>query len=885
MKRFFLRAALFVAALLLRFRYRITYKGLDDVKSLLNGKNSGCLFLPNHPAVVVDPLIVSLPLVRLFHIRPLIVEYMYYHPAFHWAVRMLNALAMPNFGSTFNALKLKRAERALKTISHGLKEGDRFLIYPAGTTKFQAKEVVGGAFGVHQLVSENPDVTVVLVRITGLWGSSFSRATTLGETPNSKEIIKKNLWTVLKNLFFFVPKRNVLVEFEVAPNDFPKNADKQEFNRYLEAWYNKPFGPEGEPLSLVSYAFWKEELLEIKKAPVEKVDLSSISDEVKKQIVEKVASLAKVPVSQVLPDLKLIEHLGLDSLDHAELISFLEEQFNVTGIAPQNLTTVGRLFLVASGGFQTEESIDHRYNMKGWNKKRAHTPLELAEGATIPEVFMNACNDHLDEVACADPLSGPMSYYKCKRGVLLLAKRLKELEGEKIGILLPASNISYILVIACQLAGKIPVMINWTVGGKHLDTVVTVSGIKVVLSSWTFLDALENTDISSLEPLLVVLEELKADISLLDLMKASIQAFGKTSVPAQDPDSTAVILFTSGTESMPKGVPLTHRNILFDLRSSLKTVTLYQDDTLLAMLPPFHSFGFSVTGLLPLLSRLKVVYYPNPTDSKRLAKAIERWKSTVLCSAPTFLKNILQFAKGADTSSLRMLISGAEKAPEELMSMLSKVCPQALFVEGYGITECSPVISANVSGDRKKGVGKAVEGVELKIVDPEHLDKDKKVFETGLILVSGPNVFSGYLNKGIHDPFIQRDGKCWYQTGDLGMLDNEQNLILSGRLKRFIKIGGEMISLTAVEEILSLQLDSSLDKFAVMTDGDLLGKVSLVLFTTHKLEAQEINQILRKGGCSNLVKIDRVINLKEIPQTATGKIAYRELDKLLKAKS
>ncbi len=880
MKRFFVRVSLFITALLLRFRYKITFTGLDDVKKLLEGKNSGCLFLPNHPAVVVDPLIVSLPLVRYFHIRPLIVEYMYYHPAFHWAVRMLNALAIPNFGSTFNALKLKRAERALKTISEGLKNGDRFLIYPAGTTKFQAREVVGGAFGVHQLVAENPDVPIVLVRMTGLWGSSFSRATTCGETPNAKEIVKKNLWTLVKNLFFFIPKRHVLVEFEIAPPDFPRSSEKQEFNRYLEAWYNKPFGIEGEPLSLVSYAFWKKELLDIKQAPVEKIDLSSIPDEVKKQIIEKVASLAKVPANQVLPDLKLIEHLGLDSLDHAELISFLEEQFNVAGIAPQNLTTVGRLFLIASGAYATEERVDRRWSMKGWNKKRPHELLELAGGNTVPEVFMRSCEKNLFQIACSDPIVGPMTYYKCKRAVLLLSKRLKTLEGDNVGILLPASNIAYLLVIACHMAGKVPVMINWTVGGKHLDTVVSVSELKAVISSWAFLDALENTDISSIEPLLHMLEELKADISLLDIMKESMRAFTKVSVRSCDPESTAVILFTSGTEGMPKGVPLTHNNILFDLRSSLKKVLLYRDDTLLAMLPPFHSFGFSVTGLLPLLSGFKVVYYPNPTDSKRLAKAIERWKTTVLCSAPTFLKNILQFAKSCNTSSLRLLISGAEKAPEDLF----KLCQKALFVEGYGITECSPVITANISGDRKQGVGKALEGVKIKIVDPEHLDKERQVNETGLILVSGPNVFSGYLNKGIHDPFIDIDGLRWYETGDLGMLDSDQNLILSGRLKRFIKIGGEMISLTAVEEALSSQLESPLEQFALMTDGDLLGKVQLVLFTTHKLETQEVNQILRKGGCSNLVKIDRVVTLKQIPQTATGKIAYRELDKQLKTK-
>ena len=881
MKQIFLRFLLVVAGLLLRFRYRITYKGLDKVKSLLADGQKGCLFLPNHPAVLVDPLIVSLPLVRLFKIRPLIIEYMYFHPAFHWAVRLLGAIAIPNFGSAFSPLKLKRAERALKTISSGLKANDRFLIYPSGTTKMQAKEIVGGAFGVHQLVSENPDVPIVLVRMTGLWGSSFSRAATNGATPHTKQAVKRGVWTAIKNLFFFVPKRNVLVEFEIADDTFPRKAEKQQFNRYLENWYNKPFGPDGEPLLLVSYAFWKKQCLQMEQPHIEKIDCSTVADEIKKPIIEKVAELAKIPAKQVLPDLKLIENLGLDSLDHAELISFLEREFNVSGIAPEKLTTVGSLFLFASGKIQTEEIMPVQTSLKGWNNKRSSRPIVIPEGNSIPEVFLRTCDEKGSLIACSDPIRGPMSYYACKKTVLLLTEHIAKLKGDRIGILLPASCLSYLLVIACQMAGKTPVMINWTVGGKHLDTVVDVSGIQVVLSSWAFLDALDSIDISRIEPLLVVLEELKAEISILDLLKASWKSRRKSILPKIDGDKEACVLFTSGTESMPKGVPLTHTNILSDLRAAMQTVSLFENDKLLAMLPPFHSFGFTVTGLLPLLSGFTVAYFPNPTDSKGLAHAIDRYSITVLCSAPTFLKNIMQFASSFDVSSVRMVISGAEKASDEFFALFKKVFPKVLFVEGYGITECSPILCANQTGDRKFGVGKAIGGVTLKIVDPEHLEKERAVNEVGLILAAGPNIFSGYLNKVNIEPFITLNGISWYQTGDLGSLDQAGNLILSGRLKRFVKIGGEMISLAAIEEGLSHQHNSEPNHFVVVTDGDVLGKVALVLFTTYKYETQEINQILRKNGFSNLVKIDRVIQLEAIPQTATGKIAYGQLDKLL----
>ncbi len=881
MKELFLRILLSFGALLLRFRYRITYKGLDQVKALLDKTNTGALFLPNHPAVIVDPLIVSVPTIREFGIRPLIIDYMFYHPAAHLVAKLINALPMPNFGTSFSPLKLKRAERSLKTISDGLKDGDRFLVYPSGTTKLQAKEVVGGAFGVHQLVQENPQIPIVLVRITGLWGSSFSRAPTHGGSPHTNKALKNGLWTVVKNLFLFVPKRQVVVEFEVADSSLPRQASKQEFNRYLENWYNKPFGPEGEPISLVSYAFWKEQLLDFEEKEEISYDLSKVSEEVKKQVRAKIASLAKVDEKEVLPDLKLVENLGLDSLDHAELVAYLETEFDVAGVAPEQLTTVASVFLFAAGALSKREKEEAKFNMKGWEKKRGRSKLSLPEGSSLPELFFKTADANLFEIASADPLLGPVTFFRCKKTVFLLAEAIANMPGENIGILLPASTTSYLLVLACQLAHKTPVMINWTVGGKHLETVVEVSKLETILSSWAFLDALDAVDLSSIEPLLVFLEELKATFTPLDLIKASMKAYAVTTVADIERDETAVILFTSGTEGMPKGVPLSHDNIISDLRGALDTVELFKDDALLAMLPPFHSFGFSVTGLLPFIAGLKSVFYPNPTDSKRLAKAIGHWKITVLCSAPTFLKNILSFTKDVDTSSIRMVIAGAEKAPDELFSLLSKSAPSALFVEGYGITECSPVLSANVSGDRKNGVGKPLQGIEVKIVDPENLSVERPQGAVGLILASGPNVFSGYLNKGLSDPFIELDGKKWYQTGDLGAFDLEGNLILSGRLKRFIKIGGEMISLTAIEETLCNQTDAEPNSFVVVTEGDLLGKVQLVLFTTKDMTVQSVNQLLRKGGSSNLVKIEKVMHLDAIPLTGTGKVAFRQLEKLL----
>lgn len=881
MKNILLKLGLVLLSLLLKLRYKVTYKGLNEVQKELS-RTSGVLFLPNHPAVIVDPLLVSLPLMKRFGIRPMIIEYMYFQPLFYGIFRAIRAISMPNFSTGFNPIKLKRAERTLKTVSDALKENERFLIYPAGTTKHQGKEIIGGAFGVHHLIGENPNVQIVLVRTTGLWGSSFSRALSAGESPDTKAVLRKGFWTLLKNALFFTPRRHVVIEFELAGQNFPRKSEKQQLNRYLEEWYNRPFGQAGEPLSLVSFAFWKKELPVVKQEVKVSQDLSQVPEEVQRRVAEKIAELAKMPVRNILPDLKLVENLGLDSLDIAQAVAFLEERYHVSAITPQELTTVSSLYLAASGRLVKRELPEKKFDMKGWNKNLPHERLKLAEGTTLVESFLRASDQKLFEIVAADPILGPQSYYSIKKKVLILQEKIKTLKGERIGILLPASIMSQVLMLACQMAGKSPVMINWTVGGRHLDAVVEVSKIEVVLSSWAFLDQLANVDISRIEPMLLVLEELKVGITFRDLVKGSINAFrsAKSLYRPIDPESEAVVLFTSGTESMPKGVPLTHTNILFDLTAALKRVELFRDDKLLAMLPPFHSFGFSVTGILPLLSNLRVIYYPNPTDSKKLAGAIHHWQVTILCSAPTFLKNILLTSPKKNLQSVRMAISGAEKSTSELLSLFHKSCQHALFVEGYGITECAPIISANVSGDSKNGVGQALDGIELAITDPENLTIQKPVGEVGLILASGPNIFSGYLNKVAHDPFVEFGDRRWYQTGDLGSLDKQGNLRIAGRLKRFVKFGGEMISLGALEEALS-RTGSEKPSCVIVAEDDPTGKARLVLIATYDCDTNSANQILRKSGFSNLAKIDRVVVLNEIPQTATGKIAYRELDKLL----
>ncbi len=270
-----------------------------------------------------------------------------------------------------------------------------------------------------------------------------------------------------------------------------------------------------------------------------------------------------------------------------------------------------------------------------------------------------------------------------------------------------------------------------------------------------------------------------------------------------------------------------------------------------------------------------------------MAEAVERWKVTLLCLAPTFLKNLLRVATKKQLHSLRLVVSGAEKAPAEIYDVLSKLNPQAVLIEGYGITECAPILTLNPPDQPRQGVGLPLPQVEITIVNPETYEP-VNLGQQGLILARGPNVFSGYLNGQHVSPFIEREGHKWYITGDLGYLDSRSYLTLSGRLKRFVKIGGEMVSLAAIEEILlqelprkGFHLEPEMPALAVCSVEQEGRKGEIHLFTTLNLNVEEANHILRTSGMSNIIKIRAIQKLPYIPLLGSGKIDYRRLSSLL----
>lgn len=894
-----LLASMFV--LFVRFviglRYRICVKGLDKISSEPLKKSGGIVFLPNHPAEI-DPVILEMLLWKKFRPRPLVVEHFYHLKGFHFFMRIVGALPLPTMDVMANKWRGKKVEKQFNHIVDALKKRENFLIYPSGRLKISGLEMIGGASLVHNLLQAVPEANVVLVRTTGLWGSQFSKALT-GVSPDFGKVLWECVKILLRNGIFFTPKRKVLVELQWAPPDFPIQGSRLEFNKALENWYNRYPEPGPEPVQLISYAFWKEALPEVVISTGKGMAMEErvVSQKIQEEVFAHLSSVCKRPANQIERKMSFSQDLGMDSLDVAQLYLFLDEKYNVSDLEPGDIQIVEDLLQAAAGYKKEKEEKEDGSFRKGfvWPKEKGRTPPHIGEGKTIQEVFLRRCSLSSSGIACVDQLSGPLTYRKLKLAALILSDKIGSLPEERIGVMLPSTIGAYLVILAILLSRKVPVMLNWTVGVKALDHAADVAELQTVITSSKFLDRLEGGDLGKIEEHLYFLEEIKKTISWKDKLRAlflsclSVESLLKRrKLNTLSSEESAVILFTSGTETLPKGVPLSHFNLLSNQRAALEVASMRADDILYGVLPPFHSFGFSVTGILPLLAGLKICYAPDPTDSHGMARDIARWKTTLFCCAPSFIRALFRVAKPEQLQSLRLIVSGAEKAPQEVIDYVKQHLSGAEFLEGYGITECSPVVTLTRQGEEHKGVGKPLPGVELRIVDTENM-RVLSAGEEGEVFISGPNVFKGYL-KNPRNPFATIEGRQWYASGDRGSIDPQGHLILSGRLKRFVKIGAEMVSLGGLEEeLLRIAQEKHWAKeqtegppLAVCVNETIADKPQIVLFTTFAISQEDVNAALREAGQGRIAKVSEIRQLPQIPLTGTGKTHYRLLEEQLK---
>lgn len=854
-----------------RFRYRVRIVGGEKLRQL----RGPTLVMPSHPGYIDPPLVMS-HLRVAGGIRPTVFSGMYRNPALYPMMRLANALEVPDLSEHSHDAR-QQTLAVIEAIAEGLSRGENYLLYPSGRAQRRGREEIGGSRAAAEILERCPEANIVLVRTRGIWGSMFSYAQT-GQSPNLGRCVLRALGWVVANLAVFLPRRDVTMTIEVLDRRNLPGLSREKLNPFLEEWYNRE-GQEAPTYVPYHHLLGPREFDYPDQAAAGQVELGKIRTKTITAVNTLVEEHLKRPLSdeENQPDM-LLDRIGLDSLDRMDLALQIEDRFGFR--SDRVAETLGELWALAEGQLSSSEGA-HKAPDLWFKPPSTHGPTDiLAE--TMAEALLRRALEHLDDVAVADRVSGVLTYRKLLAGTQLMAKRFAELPGEAIGVLLPASVAADLVFFALHRAGKLPVLLNWTTGPANLAHAAASLEIRRVVTSRKLIDRL-GIEVQGAE--YVFLEDVKAGIKKLEALRALVGTYvfpgrALSRLPQPSPDDPAVVLFTSGSESVPKAVPLTHRNLITNVRASLDVLQATRGDAIFGFLPPFHSFGIMGTVIAPLLAGVRLVHHPDPTDAAGLVRTTAAYRATIAVTTPTFLSYMFGIATPEDLQSLRIVVTGAEKCPEAVFAWAKQLAPQMTIIEGYGITECSPVVSGNRPENVKVGtVGPPVNDVEILIVDPDTREP-LPAGTAGMLLVRGPSIFHGYLNYEGPDPFAEVAGKRWYVTGDLVELDEEGFLHFRGRLKRFLKAGGEMISLPALEEPLQ-------DRFPPTEDGPQVAAEGIetpdgrwiVLFTTQDISLRDASALLAAAGFRGVMRLDEVVRVESIPVLGTGKTDYKVLRK------
>ena len=512
---------------------------------------------------------------------------------------------------------------------------------------------------------------------------------------------------------------------------------------------------------------------------------------------------------------------------------------------------------------------------------------------TLGRGFIRCARVHPFRFAMGDAQNPAVSIGQCLTRSIFLARRLRpHWSGQRmVGILLPPSVAGALVNLAALVSGRVPVNLNYTLSSEVLASCASQCGLRSIVSSKLFLAKLKFSPPDNV----LFLEDVAAKPRLGEKLLALVlrwlapaglieKATGCERTP--ELDDLATVIFSSGSTGEPKGVMLSHYNLVSNVEQLGQTFDISARDRFLGILPFFHSFGFTATLVVPALQGVGVVYHPNPRDGKGIGELVRRHGITYLMATPTFLQGYLRTCEPADFGSLRFVMTAAEKLPEWLATAFHEkfgIRP----VEGYGCTECSPVVSANTheyraagmrqQGSRQGTIGYPLPGVSVRIVDPDTRAPVKNG-ESGLLFVRGPNVMQGYLGKAEKTAEVLKDG--WYETGDIARLDEDGFLQITDRISRFSKIGGEMVPHVKVEE--RLQQLSGCSEIAFAVTGVPDDKKGERLVVLHKLDPATLEKVVKNLNQLDLPnlwipKANQFFAVEELPYLATGKLDLRRI--------
>jgi acyl-[acyl-carrier-protein]-phospholipid O-acyltransferase/long-chain-fatty-acid--[acyl-carrier-protein] ligase len=479
-----------------------------------------------------------------------------------------------------------------------------------------------------------------------------------------------------------------------------------------------------------------------------------------------------------------------------------------------------------------------------------------------------------------DQERNPLTYRDMIRAAFALGRKIAGMTkpGERVGVMLPASAGGVVTFFALHAFGRTPTMLNFTAGIRNLKAACELAGVRRVLTSHRFVEQGKLHDlIDALEGLTTVtyLEEVRESIGLQDkLFAAAAGAFPKRFRTATKPSDPGVILFTSGSFGAPRGVVLTQANLVANVRQIATHIALDPDWVFFNPLPIFHVFGLTGGVLLPLLTGMKAFEYPSPLHTKQIPPLVKDSNASVLLATDTFVNQYARAAQPGELSGLKFVVCGAEKVRDETHNLVAERFGPIPLLEGYGATEAAPVIAVNKPEDNRRGtVGGLLPGIETRLEPVEGIPGGGKLY------VRGPNVMAGYLQPGggIEPPV---DG--WHDTGDVVSISDDDWIKILGRVKRFAKVGGEMVSLTAAEDLASAVWPDCRHAVVALPDPK---KGERLILVTDKRDAEPAPLLAHAQdiGAPEIAVPRKIIRVPEIPVLGTGKTDYVALQRIVDA--